>query len=102
MSGQSEEKMATPGPWEVQPTEPPGQLVIHSTTAKGPGKNQMRTVGWLIRMSDEDGAFIVKAVNAHETLLTTLLWLRDNYPGGATSLINEKIDAALRVAGAER
>lgn len=36
----------TAGPWKQQVTEPPGQYVIHSMTALGPGKSQARTVGW--------------------------------------------------------
>lgn len=45
--------------------------------------------------AEANAAFIVRAVNAHDDLVATLQWLRDNYAAGRTLEINERIDSAL-------
>ena len=51
----------TPGPWTVTETYPPGQLTLYSETARGPGKHQLRSVCWMVRVTEADARLIAAA-----------------------------------------
>src|SRR4051812_4401332 len=56
----------TPGPWRSDETEPPGQWVIHSKTAFGPGERQHRKVGYAL--TEANARVMAAAPSLYEAL----------------------------------
>lgn len=86
----------TAGPWRSDPTYPAGEFVVTSTTAFGPGKNQLRNVAHV--GTEEDARLIAAApglLAACENIINDLRHMRDTGVSGRSR--DEQI-AELRAA----
>ena len=78
----------------------PTGMRMHSIVNANCSEQPAYTACWTTEQIEANAAFIVRAVNAHDDLVATLQWLRDNYAAGRTLEINERIDSALAKATA--